>query len=95
VQMRAKSGFRTDLLLAGAIIQLVTGGAMFGLLAGEEWFDHLKYGVHGAIGVVILAAAIVAFVAQRRGARVQPWFHTAGGLGVVNLLIAVLWRQYS
>ncbi len=94
VQMRAKSGFRTGLVLGGAITQLVSGGILIGLVRDSPSFDVAKYTTHGIVGLVILAAAIAAFVVQRRGGRVQPWFHTAGGLAVVNLLIAILWRQY-
>ena len=31
------------------------------------------------------------FVTQRKGGRVQPWFHAAGGLAVINVLVAVFW----
>ena len=94
-QMRSKEKFSTGLVLIGAIIQAVTGIAMIGLLHGEPWFNWPKYITHGVIGLVILGAAIAAQVAKRKHRRIQPWFHTAGGLAVVNLLIAVLWRQYS
>ncbi len=99
VQMRAKTGFRTGLLLGGAITQVVSGPALIGIhdaivsQTGGAVGDGLgtKYLVHLIIGVVVLAAAIVALVVQRRGGRVQPWFHTAGGLGLVNVLVAVIW----
>jgi len=94
-QMRAKSGFRTGLLLGGAITQLVSGVVLFGVAESQfESFDTTKYTVHAIVALVILAAAIVALIVQRKGGRVQPWFHTAGGLAVINVLIAVLWRQY-
>ena len=44
------------------------------------------------IVVMVLAAAIIAVVQQRRGKNASPWFHTAGGLAVVNVLVAVLWQ---
>jgi len=95
VQMRAKTGFRTGLVLGGAITQLVSGAVLFGLAPQlSQSFDYAKYTTHAVIGLVILIAAIVALIVQRRGGRVQPWFHTAGGLAVVNVLIAILWRQY-
>ena len=43
---------------------------------------------------IALIAAVAAFLAHRRQAKdgkVMPLFHTAGGLGLVNILIAVLW----
>lgn len=94
VQMRAKSGFRTGLLLGGAITQLVSGIVLWALVQGQSWFDEAKYGTHAGVALIILIAAIVAVVVQRRGGRAQPWFHTAGGLAVINVLIAILWRQY-
>ncbi len=94
-QMRSKERFSTGLVLIGAITQLVTGVALIGLLHGNDNFDWAKYLTHGAIGLVILGAAIGAVVAKAKHARIQPWFHTAGGLALVNLLIAVLWRSYS
>jgi len=95
VQMRSKDRFSTGLVLTGAIVQVVTGVSLIGLLHGEAWFDWAKYITHGAIGIVILGAAIGAVVAKAKHKRIQPWFHAAGGLAVVNLLIAVLWRNYS
>ena len=94
VQMRAKSGYNTGLMLGGAITQFVTGGILIGLLHGNQGFDLTKYTTHGTIGILILVFAIVALVVQRKGGRVAPFFHTVGGLAVINLLIAVLWRQY-
>jgi len=94
-QMRAKSGFATTTMLAGAIVQLLTGGALIGLLHADPDFNWAKYLTHGVIGIVVLGATIGAAVARSRHARIAPWFHTAGGLALINLLIAVLWRNYA
>ena len=94
-QMRAKNGFATGVILTGAIIQVLTGIGLIGILHSADGFNWAKYGTHAVIGLIILGAAIAGVVAKSKHARVQPWFHTAGGLAVVNLLIAVLWRQYS
>ncbi|OJX65883.1 MAG: hypothetical protein BGO95_05555 [Micrococcales bacterium 73-13] len=94
-QLRAKDRFSTGLVLGGAITQLVTGIALIGLLHGNDGFNWPKYITHAVIGLVILGAAIGAQVAKSKHARIAPWFHTAGGLAVVNLLIAVLWRSYA
>lgn len=92
VQLRRKSDFVLVPLLAGAITQVVTGLAMVGIAeARGRDVDMIKITVKSAIALVVLIAAIVAVVTQRRGGRVQPWFHTAGGLGVVNILVAVFW----
>jgi hypothetical protein len=93
VQMRAKEGFRTDLILAGAITQVVTGLLLVGVREGAHLpVDNVKIAVKLVIALVVLVAAIVARVKAKRGGKVKPWFHTAGGLAVVNVLIAVLWQ---
>jgi hypothetical protein len=40
----------------------------------------------------VLVAAIIAHVKQRRGGNVRGAFHAAGGLAIVNALVAVLWQ---
>lgn len=95
-QMRSNDRFSTGIVLIGAVLQLVSGGVLLAVsMAGGREIDHLKIGVHMLIGVVVLAAAIGAQIAKSKGRRIKPWFHTAGGLGFVNLLIAVLWQNYS
>jgi hypothetical protein len=93
VQMRAKSGFSTGIVLGGAITQVVTGVALVGIhqASGHE-VDNVKIAVKLVIAVAVLVAAILAHVASRRGGRVRPAFHTAGGLAIVNVLVAVLWQ---
>lgn len=92
VQLRRKSDFVLWPLLAGSITQVVTGLALVGMrqAAGRET-DFTWVGVKFAIALVVLVAAIVAVITQRRGGRVQPWFHATGGLAVVNVLVATLW----
>ena len=93
LQMRRKSDFDLRPILGGAITQVVTGLALVG---GAEATDvdliYAKIGVKLGIAVIVLVAAIVATVVQKRGGRVQPWFHAAGGLAVVNVLVAVFWH---
>lgn len=92
LQMRRKSDFQLVPVLAGAITQVVTGVALVGLAQATDGdVNNAKVAVKLAIAVVVLVAAIVATVVQKRGGRVQPWFHTAGGLAVVNVLVAVFW----
>jgi len=94
LQMRKDEGFGTRLVLAGAITQVVTGVALVGV--GETVLDRdynmVKIGVKLVLALVVLAAAIAAVVAEKRGARVKPWFHVAGGTAVVNVLVAIIWR---
>lgn len=92
VQMRAKSGFRTDILLAGAITQVVTGLALVALRQmGDLSVDNAKIAVKLIIALVVLVAAVIARINKRKGGKVKPAFHAAGGLAIVNVVIAVLW----
>jgi hypothetical protein len=92
VQMRAKDGFATGVVLAGAITQVVTGLALVGVRQASDLdVNNVKIAVKLGIAVVVLVAAIVAHVQRGRGGKVKPAFHTAGGLAIVNVLVAVLW----
>jgi hypothetical protein len=93
VQLRAKDGFATGVMLAGAITQVLTGMALVGVRqASDLGVNNVKIAVKLGIAVVVLIAAIVAHVQSRRGGKVKPAFHTAGGLAVVNVFVAVLWQ---
>ena len=92
VQMRAKSGHATGVVLAGAITQVVTGLALVGVReAADLGVDNVKIAVKAVIAVVILVTAILGHLAAKRGRNVRPFFHAAGGLAIVNVLVAVLW----
>jgi hypothetical protein len=93
VQMRAKDGFATGVVLTGAITQVVTGLALVGVRqAGDLGVNNVKIAVKLVIAAIVLVAAIVAHVQSRRGGKVKPAFHAAGGLAIVNVLVAVLWQ---
>ncbi|MGV3712092.1 hypothetical protein [Pseudolysinimonas sp.] len=93
VQLRAKDGFATGVVLAGAIAQVVTGLALVGVReVSDLGVNNIKIAVKLGLALVVLAAAIIAHVQRRRGGKVKPAFHTAGGLAVVNVLVAVLWQ---
>lgn len=93
VQMRANDGFATRVVLTGAIVQVVTGLALVGVReATDLGVNNIKIGVKLLIAVAVLVTAIIAHVNARRGRKVKPFFHAAGGLAVVNVLVAVLWQ---
>ena len=94
VQLRAKDGFATGVMLAGAITQVVTGLALVGVreMGDLGELNRVKIAVKLGLALVVLVAAIIAHVQRRRGGKVKPAFHTAGGLAVVNILVAVLWQ---
>lgn len=92
VQLRQDSGFSTGLLLGGAITQLVTGVALVGLAEmGDRDVNYMKIGFKLAISLGVVVAAVLAALRQRKGENAKPFFHTAGGLAVVNVLVAVFW----
>jgi hypothetical protein len=97
-QVSRKAGFDTTLMQIGAVTQLVTGVALVGVLeADDRDVDHAKIGVKLVVGVLVLAGVLVAARKQKAAAAggppkaPLPWFHTAGALAIVNVLIAVLW----
>lgn len=93
VQMRRKTDFVLTPLLVGAITQVVTGLALVGIFeATDADLNYAKIGVKAVIALIVLGAAIAAVVVNKKGGRVQPFFHAAGGLALINVLVAVFWR---
>ncbi|PZQ87586.1 MAG: hypothetical protein DI534_14010 [Leifsonia xyli] len=93
VQMRKNEGFAVNIILAGAITQVLTGVALVGVGEASGYdINMIKITVKLVLALVVLGAAIAAVVADRRGARVKPWFHVAGGIAIINVLVAVIWR---
>jgi hypothetical protein len=92
VQMRQNDHYGVGLLLGGAITQLVTGIALVGIAEmGDRDVNYMKIGFKLAIALVVMVAAAMTWWKQRRGENAKPFFHTAGGLAFVNLLVAVFW----
>lgn len=92
VQMRQKDNFGIGLLVGGAITQLVTGIALVGIAEmGDRDVNYMKIGFKLAIALVVAVAAAMTWWKQRKGENAKPFFHTAGGLAFVNLLVAVFW----
>ena len=83
-------------MVHGALIQLVTGVAMVGLLESDAVDSDDADGVNNAKIAVKLTVALVvvvlAWVNRKRGDAVRPAIvHLIGGLAVLNVLVAVLW----
>lgn len=93
VQMRKQTDFAVVPVLIGAIIQLVSGLGLVGLAEAADFdVNYAKIATKLIIAVLVLVAAILAVVMKRKGGRIKPWFHAAGGLALINLLVAVFWR---
>lgn len=92
-QMRKQSDFSVLPVLVGAIVQVASGIGLVGLAeATDQNLIYAKIGTKLVIAIIVLVAAILAFRAQRTGGKVKPFFHAAGGLALVNLLVAVFWH---
>ena len=103
LQMRQRNGYAFNWLLTGATIQLVTGSLLVGLaemrLADnpDEAVNHVKIGVKLGLALIAFIAAFIGYRRQKKGATgaserpLMPFFHTAGGLAVIEVFIAVLW----
>ncbi len=102
LQMRSKSGYAFNWVLTGTIVQLVSGLILVGIaemrLADDPdmALDHIKIAVKLGVALLAFVAALLGFLRQRKGAggnerALMPFFHTAGGLAIVDLFVAVLW----
>ncbi|CAB4530931.1 unannotated protein [freshwater metagenome] len=94
LHMRSKENFPFRIMVWGASIQLVTGTLLVGLAyMGDEAPDNLKITIKTVLATGALIAAILGAKRLSRGEKkLQPFFHTAGGFAVINLIIAVLWN---
>jgi hypothetical protein len=92
--MKKKSDYPFTAMMWAAIVQLVTGTLLVGVGYGlGESPDNAKIGVKLILVVAVLVATIIGRKRQAKGeAKLQPFFHAAGGLATVNLIIAVLWN---
>ncbi|MDR9396176.1 hypothetical protein [Pontimonas sp.] len=102
LHLRSRSGYPFNWVLAGTIVQLVTGLVLTGLaemrLADDPdvAVDHIKIAVKTGVALVALTAALIGFLRQRGGLagnerKLMPFFHTAGGLAFIDVFVAVLW----
>jgi hypothetical protein len=103
LQMRSRENFAFPLVFTGTIIQLTTGGLLVGLLEmaaaadPDEVVNHAKVGVKLTLALIAFIAALIGYRRQKKAGgteverKLMPFFHTAGGLAVINIFIAVLW----
>ena len=94
VNMKRKSDFPFTAMMWAAIVQLSTGTLLVGLgYALDDAPDNTKITVKFLLATAALVAAIIGRKRQAKGeSKLQPFFHTAGGFAVINLVIAVLWN---
>lgn len=94
VNMKRKSDFPFTAMMWAAVVQLATGTLLVGLgYATDDVPDNTKITVKFLLATAALVAAIIGRKRQAKGeSKLQPFFHTAGGFAVINLVIAVLWN---
>lgn len=95
VQMRKNSDFAITAVFGGAITQLVTGILLTGVAEGiDRDLDYTKIIVKLAIALVVFVAALLGWLRARKNGndrKIKPFFHAAGGLALVNIILAVFW----
>ena len=95
VQMRKNGDFAIAAMFGGAITQLVTGVVMTGLAEmGDYDIDYAKITTKLVITIVVFVAALLGWLRARTGTNdrsIKPFFHAAGGLALVNVVLAVFW----
>ncbi len=76
---------------------LATGVLLAGLAEmGDGPVNHMKIGVKLLIGVCVFVTALLGRRKENKGEPVSTGLaHATGGMGLVNILVAVLWQDYS
>ncbi|MFJ2621414.1 hypothetical protein [Glutamicibacter sp. NPDC087344] len=77
----------------GALLQLVTGLALVGLVEAQGGdLNHIKIGVKVVIALGIAVAAFIGRKKVKAGEEVSTGIaHAVGGLALINIAIAVIW----
>ncbi|NUL48053.1 hypothetical protein F7P69_23025 [Cellulosimicrobium funkei] len=76
---------------------LATGLLLAGLAEmGDGPVNHAKIGVKLVIGLGVFVTALLGRRKENKGEPVSTGLaHATGGMGLVNILVAVLWQDYS
>ncbi len=90
---------RTDVMntvmVWGARIQLLTGLVLVGLAEmGDGQLDHTKVGLKLVIALIVTGLAEAAAGKERRGEEAPSMRNAAGGLALLNVLVASLWHLF-
>ncbi|MEV0296323.1 hypothetical protein [Nocardia sp. NPDC050710] len=85
----------SELMVWGARAQLITGLILVGMAESIDSLDKdlnmVKVGTKLVISILVAAFAEMGRADAKRGKDI-PWMtHAAGGLAIVNVLVAVLW----
>jgi hypothetical protein len=101
MQMRSRANFAFNWVFGGTIVQLASGLVLVVLLelaaTADEPVNHAKVGVKLTIALLAFISALIGWRRQRKSdgdtveRSLMPFFHSAGGLAVINTLVAVFW----
>ncbi|MGA4689810.1 MULTISPECIES: hypothetical protein [Rhodococcus] len=81
-------------MLHGAILQVVTGLALVGLREAQDVVEvnHMKIGIKLLVALAVLVVAFVGLKKEKQNpGSTATLAHVAGGLGILNVIIAVAW----
>lgn len=97
LQMRRKTDFNLHVMLAGVITQLVTGLALVAIAELND-FDINTIWISAKLGIAIIVLVLL-ILAKRRQTKlfatgstdrgILPFFHSAGALAIINVIVAV------
>jgi NO-binding membrane sensor protein with MHYT domain len=92
-QMRAEPRQVTQWMRDGALTQLITGLALAGMAGSkvgtEAVFNPASIATKLVIALVV--TAICLYGMRQEPAKQQPFWAAAGGLAIVNVIVAVFW----
>ena len=95
LQMRKNGDFAVAAVFGGAITQLATGLLLVTVaeLSGGD-LNHMKIGIKLLIALLVFVAALLGWLRARKTGNdrsIKKFFHTAGGLALINVVLAVFW----
>ena len=92
-QMRAVPRQVTQWMRDGAVTQLLTGLALAGLsgsgIGTDQNFSPAAVGTKLLIALVVAVACVMGM--RQPVDKQQPWWAAAGGLAILNVVLAVFW----
>jgi NO-binding membrane sensor protein with MHYT domain len=89
VQMSATEKAINPAMLHGALTQLVTGIALVGLAESGAVDEELNMTKVSIKLIIALAVAAIAFIGRKRSGNQASLWGAAGGLALINIVIAV------
>jgi cytochrome bd-type quinol oxidase subunit 2 len=101
MQMKYRGSYDMRYMLIGAWAQVITGIGLVGVQQATkdaDAFSSTKIAIKFSIAVVVLVALLIARSRQKKlvaagesDRKIGPFFHTGGGLALINVIVAVVW----